>query len=77
MNEISNVSDAPLPTFSTVALVTPFTESATFLTWLIVAGRVTVWVICDPEVKSIPSFNPRPPTASAPTSRMTPDIVKK
>ena len=30
-----------------------------------------------PEVKSIPRFSPRPPIASAPISRMTPDIVKK
>ena len=30
-----------------------------------------------PEVKSIPRFSPRPPIASAPISRITPDIEKK
>ena len=30
-----------------------------------------------PEVKSIPRFRPLPPIASAPTSRITPDIEKK
>ena len=30
-----------------------------------------------PDVKSIPRFSPRPPMASAPTSRITPESVKK
>ena len=30
-----------------------------------------------PDVKSIPKFSPLPPTASAPTSRITPESVKK
>src|SRR5262249_9783299 len=40
------------------------------------AGWVRLAVIRVPEVKSIPRFSPRPPIASAPISRITPDSEK-
>ena len=47
------------------------------LTGAVLAGRCRCAVIRVPEVKSIPRFSPRPPIASAPISRITPDIEKK
>src|SRR5690348_8022979 len=41
-----------------------------------VAGWTSVTSVRAPEVKSIPRFSPRAPIASAPTSRITPDIEK-
>src|SRR5438309_6600352 len=41
-----------------------------------VAARVSAVVIRVPDLKSIPKFSPLAPIASAPTSRITPDIEK-
>jgi hypothetical protein len=42
-----------------------------------VAGFSNADLIRVPEVKSIPRFSPLPPIASAPISRIVPDIEKK
>ena len=42
--------------------------------WRACSGAAVIRV---PEVKSIPRFSPRPPIASAPISRITPDSEKK
>ena len=76
MNEISNCLEPLPPIRCTVGLDAP-ALTATVDTCAEVAGRTSVVVTLLPDVKSIPSFSPRPPTASAPTSRITPDIVKK
>src|SRR5579859_5604603 len=60
----------------TSGLVAP-AAFTTLLTCCWVAEWAREAVIRVPEVKSIPRLSPRPPTASAPTSRITPDIVKK
>src|SRR5438067_11907056 len=65
-----------LVTLWTSGLEAPAAPTAE-LTWGCVAGLTRLAVIRVPEVKSIPRFRPRPPIASAPTSRITPDIVKK
>ena len=43
----------------------------------VVAERSSAAVIRVPEVKSMPRLRPRPPMASAPMSRITPERVKK
>ncbi len=45
--------------------------------WASLAGWTRLVVIRVPDVKSIPRWSPRPPMASAPTSRIMPDIEKK
>ena len=42
-----------------------------------VAGWFKATSMRAPEVKSMPRFSPRPPIASAPISRMTPNNQKK
>src|SRR5947209_6611215 len=45
--------------------------------WDSLAALTRLVVMRVPDVKSIPRCRPRPPMASAPTSRITPDIEKK
>src|SRR5450755_2164348 len=70
------VPSALLETFWTSGLLAP-AALTTELTCDALAGAFRLAVIRVPEVKSIPRFRPRPPTASAPISRITPDIEKK
>src|SRR5437868_5056202 len=63
-------------TCCTSGLLAPF-ELITERTWATVAGRWRLAVMRVPDVKSIPKLRPLPPTARAPTSRITPDSVKK
>src|SRR5918911_3150652 len=69
----------PRPFFVTLwtsGLLAPF-ELITDRTWAMLAGRWRLVVIRVPEVKSMPRLRPLPPTARAPTNRITPDSVKK
>ena len=45
-------------------------------TWSSFAGCTSAVVIRVPDSKSMPKFRPLPPIASAPMSRITPDIEK-
>ena len=63
-------------TFWTVGSEIP-SEVSKDVTCCCVAAFSSPVVMRVPEVKSIPRFKPLPPIASAPISRITPDIEKK
>src|SRR5690348_358674 len=74
LDEIWNV----VPLVPTAWTTGSWTPAALTIDWTAdaVAGLASVASMRAPDVKSMPRFRPRPPIASAPMSRMTPDSEK-